>query len=422
MLVKELTIINFKSIKHFESDFSGSLVNVFIGSNGAGKSTILQALQILYSWFAARIRNPKGNGLLINYSDISKDASYCFLKITVEANGKVFSWQLYRQKSNFREKPAFKTNLQEMTEQASALASDAYGKEATWPLMSFYGVTRSISNPPLRIRKKHKLEAIDLYDKESLSSGANFNAFFYWFREKEDLENQIRANDDNTYRDSQLESVRRSINRVFSGFSGFRVNRRHKNFEISKDGQVFSFSELSDGEKCYLGLVMDVARRLAISNKAQNDALNGTNVILIDELDLHLHPQWQLNVLDKLRTAFPNCQFFITTHSPYILSGVDTRKDCLFKLSKGEAANVQQNPFGKKVDDLLLNDFDQPTLRNETITKLITEAWQCIKSRHVDKEKFADLMEKLRQAIPDDIELVRLDIAYKREEKKYAEK
>lgn len=413
MFIRKLNIVNYKSIGSFEYD-SDRLMNIFVGDNGAGKSSILQAVKILFSWFSARMRNPKGNGEVVAYEDIRKGADYCFLSIEIVVSGRSVSWQLYRQRSTFRGQPIYKTNLADMTEFASSLVGGGLGHVPCWPMMSFYGVSRSISDPPLRIRKRHKLEALDLYDKASLESGANFNSFFCWFREKEDIENQTRLDGNDAFRDGQLECIRHAVESVFSGFSGFRVNRKNKSFEISKDGEVFRFSQLSDGEKCYLGLVMDMARALAVCS-SDSDPLRSENVVLIDELDLHLHPTWQVGVLERLRRTFPGCQFFISTHSPYILSEVNTETDNLFSISNGVVSCLESNPFGKTVGDILLHDFGQRTLRNPYVTKLIQSAWNIVKGKKVEGKTFDGIMDELRRIIPGDIELVKLEHSYRRD-------
>ena len=81
--------------------------------------------------------------------------------------------------------------------------------------------------------------------------------------------------------------------------------------------------QLSDGEKCTLALFGDIARRLAIANPSLDDPLQGDGVVLIDELELHMHTSWQRKVISMLKKTFPNIQFIITTHSPQILGEVD---------------------------------------------------------------------------------------------------
>jgi predicted ATP-binding protein involved in virulence len=95
-----------------------------------------------------------------------------------------------------------------------------------------------------------------------------------------------------------------------------------------KTGQVAPWRELSDGFHAYLALVADIARRAVILNEqdgAEAPALL-EGVVLIDEIDLHLHPRWQRVVLDGLREAFPRLQFVVTTHSPQVLSSALNRQ------------------------------------------------------------------------------------------------
>ena len=93
---------------------------------------------------------------------------------------------------------------------------------------------------------------------------------------------------------------------------------------------------MSDGEKCTIALFGDLARRMALANPERENPLEGTGVVLIDELDLHMHTSWQRKVLGVLKETFPNIQFIITTHSPQILgeSGDTFNLLCMFKEEK----------------------------------------------------------------------------------------
>ena len=81
-------------------------------------------------------------------------------------------------------------------------------------------------------------------------------------------------------------------------------------------------NQLSDGEKCYIALVCDIARRMSIANP-NGDVLNGSGIVLIDEVDLHLHPSWESTVMEKLHEVFPNIQFIVSAHSPLVASHFD---------------------------------------------------------------------------------------------------
>ena len=83
-------------------------------------------------------------------------------------------------------------------------------------------------------------------------------------------------------------------------------------------------AQLSDGERSTLALVLDLTRRLAQANpEMTNPAAEAEAVVLIDEIDLHLHPKWQRQIVRNLTAAFPRCQFIATTHSPQVIGEVE---------------------------------------------------------------------------------------------------
>lgn len=92
---------------------------------------------------------------------------------------------------------------------------------------------------------------------------------------------------------------------------------------VNKGSLTISVDLLSDGEKCTLALIGDLARRIALANPNRDNPLDGEGIVLIDEIELHMHPSWQRRVLGVLKRVFPNIQFIVTTHSPQILGEVD---------------------------------------------------------------------------------------------------
>ncbi|MGN4934079.1 AAA family ATPase [Aeromonas rivipollensis] len=101
--------------------------------------------------------------------------------------------------------------------------------------------------------------------------------------------------------------------------SGFDV------VKLTNDGHNVTVEQLSDGQRIFLSLVADLARRMIMLNPRLDNPFEGSGIVLIDEIELHLHPQWQQDIIENLRTIFPNIQFIITTHSPIVLSTVDKR-------------------------------------------------------------------------------------------------
>jgi predicted ATP-binding protein involved in virulence len=150
-----------------------------------------------------------------------------------------------------------------------------------------------------------------------------FRSFFTWFREREDVENELKVSrQDLSLEDPQLAAVRRAVAGMLPGFTGLRVQRDPLHMVVRKGDTQLALDQLSDGEKQLLTLAADLARRLAIAYAGQADPLQGEGIVLLDEVELHLHPSWQRVVLKRLTDTFPNCQFIVTTHSPQVLSEV----------------------------------------------------------------------------------------------------
>jgi len=177
--------------------------------------------------------------------------------------------------------------------------------------------------------------------EDAFSATANYDAFFRWFREREDLENEARVQD-GASTDPRLDAVRRAVESVIPGFHKLRIRRprdtpdehhalRRPTLTVEKAGQVFGFGQLSEGERNLIALVADIARRMSIARPGLDASLSSDGVVLIDEVDLHLHPKWQVDVLPRLLEIFPNLQFIVTTHSPLVLTGVASDRIRMFE-------------------------------------------------------------------------------------------
>lgn len=194
--------------------------------------------------------------------------------------------------------------------------------KASIPVCVYYPVNRAVLDIPQRIRKKHNFSQLSAYEGALESGGRDFRLFFEWFRQREDLENEKRLIK-RSYRDAQLEAVRRAIHALIPSFSNLRVSRNPLRMLVNKEGETLVVNQLSDGEKCLLAMVGDLARRLAIANPSLRDPLRGSGVVLIDEIELHLHPTWQRAIIPRLKATFPSCQFLVSTHSPQVVGNVE---------------------------------------------------------------------------------------------------
>lgn len=420
MRVKKLKIENFRGIRNLDLSFEGSEMVVFAGVNGAGKTTVLVAMQYLFSWYVARLKNQKGKGLQLDESDITNGQPYCFIEIEIEEHDHTVRWSLFKKRSSYRkpvDRLASRAELNDFVDSKMEIFAD--GKEHNLPLVDFYSVNRVVDAVPLRVRKKHELGPLDAFDS-GLSNSVNFHSFFLWFREREDLENELyRELGKKFHGDMQLVAVRSAIRNLLPGYEKFRVKRDPLSFVVEKKGETFSFGQLSDGEKSYIALVCDIARKMAMANPRSDYPLERSAIVMIDEIELHLHPEWQMGVVDHLKKTFPRVQFFLTTHSPHIVTNLkNSGSDTLVALDRGEAVTTTQNQYGQTVDFILNDVFQLKSLRNGDVQKKIDEVWALLKKGDCTSGKYRNLLMWLRENInPADPEFVRIALQEKRIEK-----
>jgi predicted ATP-binding protein involved in virulence len=125
-----------------------------------------------------------------------------------------------------------------------------------------------------------------------------------------------------------LQTIQEAVNQALhsEGWRNFYYNLSYEELVMQKGEQeILPVSLLSDGTRTMISLIADLAFRCVCLNglSGSDSPLNSPGIVMIDEIDLHLHPRWQQRVLHSLRQAFPKIQFIVTTHSPQVLSTVD---------------------------------------------------------------------------------------------------
>jgi len=173
---------------------------------------------------------------------------------------------------------------------------------------------------------------------------------------------------------------------------------------IDRDGTAIPVRQLSDGERGTLALVLDLTRRLAQANpKLEAPAAESEAVVLIDEIDLHLHPRWQRRIVHNLSAAFPHCQFIATTHSPQVIGEVAHERIQI--IADGQVYSPTHS-FG--VDSSrVLEEIMEADPRAKEVQDLLSEASQAIGKQQLDlaRELIARLVDQLGE---NDAEVTRL--------------
>ena len=368
MILKRLRLENFRRFTSSEIEFAKRL-SVFVGINGAGKSSVLSAISTLLSWYVRRLVSPNGTGIgtSVLERDISASALSSIITLVVEDGGKEVSWSLSK---NAKGAPIFdaRSDLKELNEYIKDLRENRLESVS---IIAAYTVNRSVLDIPLRIKKRHDFSVLSAYD-DSFDRAADFRRFFEWFRECEDVENERIADTLTTggvpyLANSELSAVRRALGRFLPEFSDWKIRRMPLRMEVKKAGIPLSIEQLSDGEKCMIALVGDLARRLVVANPKRDEPLHGKGIVLIDEIELHLHPAWQKGVLPRLLEVFPNVQFVVTTHSPLVLAQLNSllyrnMEDIrVFNMTSGTIDSLQDQETGLIVSsemDKVANEVD----------------------------------------------------------------
>lgn len=424
MKIREIHLKHFRTFKDLKITFDDR-ATILIGDNGTGKSSILDALSLfffcIFSPEQARTNEPKSieardvyRNDMSNKPQISIAHSICRQNLTISGDFKKSSTKLTPDlmKEIYKQVPELKREgkndvsaLENFLNETGRIVhnipkdiSDFYrDKKNGLPVLNYYSVKRNAKWMPTG-------EApVDLFNPFSVYSDqgdGGFGNFFSWFKSREDLENEgfrtrffendLKKNVELQY-DPQLNAVRIALKAFFPQFSDISVRRNPVQLVLKKDGEEFSFNQLSGGERNFLVLVADIARRLAIANPNSKEPLGGEGIILIDEIELHLHPRWQKNVLQTLMTVFKNIQFIVSTHSPLVLSEVRDANS-VWILSRDDADVKAYHPeqtFGLTVAEVL-EDVMGVHPRTDEVTKRLDEIMNLI-----DDENFIAARDKL---------------------------
>jgi predicted ATP-binding protein involved in virulence len=418
--VESLKLENFRGFKQLSLQFSDQPIIVFFGENGAGKSTILDAIAFsLEATVDFLLSDGKKFDPLIHHKNIGHygenskvtsslniynnlftttyDLTTLIYNNEVEEEIKKDKFHSFRYSPTpkdltFRDFKNLKTadkielSIVKETQDLVNYLKINFTKKSL-PLFLYYSVNRLITQPSINQENdfdplNNVMEA-DAY-KGAFQATTHFNNFFNWYKILEDQENEKKSqilteilNNNKpieAYKEklkTKISFVRQAIYSFIPYLNNIRVVREgSSNIRVlaDKNGKEYDLEQLSQGEKILLSMVGDIALRLVILNPKLNQPLSGSGIVLIDEIDLHLHPRWQRHILKNLHTTFPNCQFIVTTHSPQVLG--ETKAADVFFLGSNEHGDLEaekiEHIYGKNSNEVL-EYFMQTSSRNKEI-------------------------------------------------------
>lgn len=409
MRINTLVLTNIRGFTHAKLEFQPGF-NLIVGINGVGKTTVLESLRIALSQILPEATISKNKKESLDYYDIQIGKDSLQIDINFSIGEDSYSFVSSKQKNTTKvvetENIRAQTyNVQDYNEIKTSLPK-ALKSETEQPLGIYYSSHRSLMNEAAPSKSQTSGGQLVAFS-EALNPKREFSIrlFAEWFNTREKL-----ASENPTY-EIYTDAIREAIYTFLPGFSNLKVIRDNRDenltFSIVKDEKVLSFQQLSDGERSILALVFDIARRLTIANPFLVNPLKGYGIILIDELDLHLHPKWQRSVVSDLERTFPNCQFIATTHSPQIIGEVKAEAITIIDRNHESEVFKPNVAFGLDAQRIIEELLESP-IRNVDTLKEFDKI-----NNHVDAEKYREAkesIEKLKMILGEnDPELIRIN-------------
>ncbi len=399
MRLTQLSLENYRGFAAQTIAFDPRLT-VLIGANGAGKSSVLDALHILLTQYSARLVGSPSSASRLQETDIRHGAEEARLQLQAhdDLEGDV-SWTVVKRGARQRVlKPSAGSNLTGLNDFTKAIAArsdpDAFLHGEVAPI--YYDQRRAILKIPQRHRTKAESGALAVFWDSLSGWGIDFPRLSSWFKDRESDElrrQKLRPK----FVDRELEAVRRAMTTA-TGFRNpyFSVDKP-RGLTFTKRKVNLHISQLSTGEQVFLALAGDLARRLAGLAEGDTDPLDVSAIVLIDEVELHLHPVWQRTIIPWLLETFPQCQFVVSTHSPQVVSEVEAvHLRILQDRPTGTRILPATASFGRDSNHLLVSLFDVPIRRSAT-DKLIKQA--DVAMTEGELEKAGKLISRLKSQI-----------------------
>jgi len=434
MRIKKIKLENFRIFKDLEVKFPESNFITIIGKNGSGKTTFLDSIAhglytIIHDILLFEEQDYISSSF--GYTDITTGHNHVKVKCDFKNNGTPFSstsdYKAFIEPIEINKVPFLSAQL----EANNLKLKDLVG----FPILRYYRIERSLSkteNKNVKTKKAVKNRKVKPYYNSLDGELPLFSELSSWWINEENYENEKKLEkEDLAFRNPSLEIIRKAVSNAFpillgnnEEYSDIQVKRRSdSNGNISDSnysaelfikvrGELIRMSQLSSGEKSIILLICDIARCLGIHNDFSSDSLSKDGIVLIDEIDLHLHPNWQRRIIKTLRTVFPNVQFITTSHSPQILSS--TKKEDVIFFEDGKEVGLLTDPKGRDSNGILEEIFGVDERPSE-VGQLVEEIFEISNSKNPNIENFKNKIHRLTELVAwDDPILIRIKTMVKR--------
>jgi predicted ATP-binding protein involved in virulence len=413
MKINNLTLINYRRFEHQSFIFNDHFTAI-IGNNATGKTQVLQAIVTLFSQYqfkmlSIKLSHAKSGEMEANAEITTADVHHKS-QVFDNKNGShqvrmeyvypsIISATVNDKEYVFcrRDDAADENNVRSSF--FDRLAQDNLRKirkqeNVTLPILAYYG-TRRLWNKKNRIADKIPSRT-DGY-RWSLDSFVDFDELKDWFKDQELIQLQKGTNE------PVLKVMRKALAQMIPGcdnvFYDFELKtiafRFRDDAAMPFEEPILQFEDLSDGYRMVFTLVFDIVRQMIMLNPHLGDeVLQDTDgIILIDELDLSLHPKWQRIVVDGLRKTFPKAQFVVTTHSPFIIQSLTAAEVIDLSECKGTVIEEHWTEIKKQACKSSLPAIEKTS--NIIAAEQLGHAWPQAKN----SEKIGKSIEDITEAV-----------------------
>lgn len=442
MKITSLHIKNFRCFEDLKIEFNTGNSNtggltVLVAKNGEGKTTVLDALNIAYGPFITKLTKERDRYLISaddNYlSPTGVLTEYASIEACIE-NPELF-YNRYGHK-NFCVKRYF-DGLKQSTKtedhyHLTNLARHIYdwrNEGEPWPLFGYYGEQRLVGIPDIGdiVEKDSSFVADRLLGyKNARQPVIGYKYCLKWFRELslwEFGERMKQEENDSSFdaefleqMQEQLRLLKDALRQVMfpAGYTEISYSAKYKELVCWNPHSEFHssripVSRLSAGIRTTLGMIIDMIYRcIKLNPQLGKDCLKATpGIIMIDEIELALHPAWQQQILPALQCIFPKVQFIVTTHSPQVVSSVPS--ECVRVIANGEIFNAPIKTEGARVDQILFDIFGvSARYANSEVTKALAEYELLINQNQWDSIRGKELWAKIQRDLSTDPILAKL--------------
>lgn len=358
MRFERVVIRNFKSIRDMEIEFAPG-VNLLIGDNGVGKTSILEAMTVALGGYLEGITGVSTKGIKQSdvriersqAADASVDLQYAVpVDIASQALIEGVSYEWHRRRQDESGVSKTRTIDRDIVKYAKEISND---RSKRLPLLSYLSTGRVFvsKREDFGSSQKKKLNDRRRGYIGCLDDALDIKAIKHWCVEMElasfNLRKPIREYE---MFKTTISSVMQKMNDLDKAPTVF-YSSTFEDIVYHENGEILPITYLSAGYQSLLWIIMNLAYRAALLNPEIGDLTETTGVVLIDELDMHLHPRWQWRVLEALQEAFPRFQFIVATHSAILISSCKDGK--LIKIDDDQRVVYLPSAYAYSIGDVL---------------------------------------------------------------------